>query len=138
MHLQDIFNKTKRFNEAYNYVRSKGSFHTQVELASLMQCSRSNISMAKKGNENCLTQSFIRRFCRTFPEINENWILTGEGEMLVALVDEKKVPDLFSEEHSTLIRLQSERDAIRSIIREVNDPQSALSIISKLLSDNLK
>lgn len=77
--------RVKRINEAFNYLRNKGLIRTQKDLANLMHASESNISKALKGDEAILTDRFLRRFSAAFSGLfNENWLLLGEGEMLIS------------------------------------------------------
>ena len=77
--------RVKRINEAFNYLRNNGLIRTQKDLANLMHASESNISKALKGDEAILTDRFLRRLSAAFSGLfNENWLLTGEGEMLIS------------------------------------------------------
>lgn len=77
--------RVKRINEAFNYLRNKGLIRTQKDLANLMHASESNISKALKGDEAILTDRFLRRLSAAFSGLfNENWLLLGEGEMLIS------------------------------------------------------
>lgn len=77
--------KKDRFNEAFKYLRSKGTIHTQKDVADKMESSASNISRALKGVESVMTDRFLMRFGDTFG-ISIEWLLTGCGEMLTANV----------------------------------------------------
>lgn len=74
--------RAKRLREAFNYVRGKGLIHTQKDLSVRMQASEANVSKALKGEEQILTDSFLRRFNTAFDNIfNSQWLLMGEGDM---------------------------------------------------------
>ena len=76
--------RVKRMNEAFNYLRNKGLIRTQKDLANLMHAAESNISKALKGDEAILTDRFLRRLSAAFGGgFNLEWLLTGEGEMLI-------------------------------------------------------
>ena len=77
--------RVKRINEAFNYLRNKGLIRTQKDLANLMHAAESNISKALKGDEAILTDRFLRRLSAAFGGVfNQEWLLTGEGEMLIS------------------------------------------------------
>ena len=77
--------RVKRMNEAFNYLRNKGLIRTQKDLANLMHAAESNISKALKGDEAILTDRFFRRLSAAFGGVfNQEWLLTGEGEMLIS------------------------------------------------------
>ena len=49
-----------------------------------MGANRANVTAAFNGNIRYLTKSFLKRFAKTYSaHINEQWLLTGEGEMQV-------------------------------------------------------
>jgi hypothetical protein len=74
--------KKNRLNEAVAYLKYKGIVKTQVDIASKMKASRSNVSSALAGTQSALTDNFIRRFCDEFTEISYTWLQSGEGDML--------------------------------------------------------
>ena len=80
--------KKERLNQAYNYLKNKGIVHTQKDVAERMGASASNVSSALKGVDTVLTEKFLRRFNESFGNIFYNeWLLTGEGEMLNETAD---------------------------------------------------
>lgn len=75
-------NKTERFNKAFAFLKYEGVIRTQEDVARQMDASRTNVSLALKGRENVLTDSFLKRFSRGFRQISLNWLLYEEGPML--------------------------------------------------------
>ncbi|WP_130893131.1 helix-turn-helix transcriptional regulator [Paraprevotella xylaniphila] len=72
-----------RLKLAIEYLKNKGEVYSQKDVAEKMGTTPPNVSSAIKGVESVLTESFLHRFNRAFNyEFNENWLLTGEGEML--------------------------------------------------------
>lgn len=78
-------NKKERFNEAYEYLRTKGIVRTQKDVAEKMKSSSQNVSSALNGVESVMTDRFLMRFGDAFG-ISIEWLLTGSGEMLTANV----------------------------------------------------
>ena len=75
--------KKERINEAFLYLKNKGIVHTQKDVAKAMGASASNVSSALSGVESVLTDKFMSRFNEAFGDMfNEEWLLSGEGEML--------------------------------------------------------
>lgn len=71
-----------RINKCVDYLRLKGIDRTQQELADRLGYSRANVSAAINGNPRYLTEAFLHRFAKAYLEyINEDWLLTGNGEM---------------------------------------------------------
>lgn len=75
----------KRMNEVFNFLRDNGLIRTQKDLANKMHAAESNISKALKGDDTILTDRFLRRLSAAFGGLfNQEWLLTGEGEMLIS------------------------------------------------------
>lgn len=73
-----------RFKEAFEYLKNRGSVHTQRDVALKMDSSEGNISKAFKGDERVLTNRFLRRFNEAYGNIfNLDWLIDGVGDMLV-------------------------------------------------------
>lgn len=75
--------KKERINQAFKYLKSKGIVHIQKDIAITMKASTSNVSSALSGVETVLTDNFLIRFNKAFNNVfNEEWLITGNGEML--------------------------------------------------------
>lgn len=75
--------KNERLAEAIRYLQANRIVRTQREVAEKMGATPPNVSSALKGIESVLTEKFLRRFNSAFNGIfNDEWLLTGEGEML--------------------------------------------------------
>lgn len=76
-------NKNDRLAEAIRYLQGRGIVKTQRDVANKMGATAPNVSSALKGVESVLTEKFIRRFNSAFGGIfNDEWLITGEGDML--------------------------------------------------------
>lgn len=73
---------SERVKKAYNYLLYRGLITKQKDAADKIGCARVNVSRALNGDEQILTSSFLRRFARAFPDINADWLIYGNGEML--------------------------------------------------------
>lgn len=102
--------KYERFQEAYEYLKSHGAFHSKTELAELLGRTRAHVSGAYHGKEPFFNDSFLRSFCQKFPEINIDYLLHGEGEM----VNTQKV----SEPMSDYVALPNWADSIIQLVTE--------------------
>lgn len=117
--------RKERINEAYQYLYKKGIIHEQKDLAAIMKASKSNISSALSGKTSVLTDSFIRRFCDAFKDtFNENWLLKGEGEMLIEVKKEpmsleERFDDLMKQHKQLLSILEADRDSYTRVIEKL-------------------
>ena len=72
----------KRLNQAFDFLRDRGVFHTVSEAAERSEIRQPHLSSALKGDENRLTKGFMSRFAKAYSDyINEDWLLTGEGKL---------------------------------------------------------
>lgn len=72
-----------RLHRAFEHLRMKGLAHTQKDVAERMRASQQSVSSAMKGVEKVLTDNFLRRLNSAYGYIfSEEWLMTGEGEML--------------------------------------------------------
>lgn len=76
--------RSERMKKAYEYLRFQGLAGTQEDVADMLNRQRTNVSSALNGNPKYLTDKFIEDFCKTFRAINPNWLITGEGSMLIS------------------------------------------------------
>lgn len=122
----------ERFNEAYNELKWRHVIEKQEDLAALLGTSRPNISAALKGNPTVLTLKFLNRFYEKFKDIfSKEWLLKGEGDMLVDKKEEPTPPSsvdfssyinaLLAKSDETIASLKRELAAKDEIIQAKDD-----------------
>lgn len=74
--------ENKRLSSVIKYLKSANRVRNQTDFGVVMGFSRSMVSQLIQGTRP-ISGKFVREVCIKFPEINERWFLTGEGEMLV-------------------------------------------------------
>lgn len=75
--------RKSRLHKAFEYLRRNGLAHTQKDVAERMRASQQSVSSAMKGVEKVLTDNFLRRLNSAYGYMfNEEWLMTGDGEML--------------------------------------------------------
>ena len=126
--------KYERFQEAYEYLKSHGAFHSKTELAELLGRTRAHVSGAYHGKEPFFNDSFLRSFCKKFPEINQDWLLYGNGEM----VENEQVAEPMPEYNAipkwadALIQLvSSQTQTIEDLRREISTLKEEINKIKK-------
>ena len=72
-----------RLRECVNYLMDSRKIFNASDLAKLVGKQKSYISEILSGKRP-VSKQFVHSFCARFPEISEEWLLTGGGEMLVA------------------------------------------------------
>ena len=75
--------RQKRLHEVFEYLRNNCGIHTQTDFANAIKYSRVYVCSALNGNENNLTDKLFESVCRKFPQFNIDYLLKGEGKLLV-------------------------------------------------------
>lgn len=76
-------NNKERFREIYLYLTNNNIVKNQRDFADKIEANVATISLALAGKEKYLTKNLFVRVAATFPNtFNNEWLLTGEGEML--------------------------------------------------------
>ena len=110
--------KKQRMNEVFNFLRDNGFIHTQRDLASALGSTSPNVSRMLKGDPKVLTDNICVRIQKAFPVISANWLMSGEGEMVVT--DSKPISQPMPDYGSLMnAALAAKDDAIESLKREI-------------------
>ena len=99
-----------RLKEVVSYIqyKYKDEYKTQTLIANKIEFTRNNLSSALKGDEKYLTEGLADKIVAAFPEISKDWLLTGNGSMLVPQIEEV-VPEEEEEEDDLVLFLRDER-----------------------------
>lgn len=76
-------NAHSRLNQVIEYLKDNGVIHKQQDIADRMELPRSTVSNAMHGRARLSFENFLRRFARAYPRISVDWLLTGEGAMVL-------------------------------------------------------
>lgn len=82
--------RAKRLNMVYDYVYEHCHIHNKGEFADAIGYARTYVSSAMNGNEKYLTPKLFKSICGKFEFFDFNYLLTGEGTLL--LKEEKAEP----------------------------------------------
>lgn len=75
--------RQKLLSEVYEYLHENCNVHNQTDFSKKIGYSRAVVSAALNGNEKYLSNALFRKICQVYPIINEQYLLTGDGELLV-------------------------------------------------------
>lgn len=76
-------NAHSRLKQVIEYLKDNGVIHKQQDIADRMELPRSTVSNAMHGRARLSFENFLRRFARAYPRISVDWLLTGEGAMVL-------------------------------------------------------
>ena len=95
-----------RLKKAVRYIKGSTEYVNQTLIAEKIDFGRTNLSAALNGEEKYLTDSLVEKVINAFPEINKDWLLTGNGEMLIEDDEEEEEPYLRAERNKYGLSLQ--------------------------------
>lgn len=72
----------QRLDEAINHLITTRQIRSAAEFAKEIKTPASFVSEARSGKKS-ITAKFAEKINRTFPSISIDWLLTGEGDMLI-------------------------------------------------------
>lgn len=81
--MDNINLKKERVNAAFHYLRDNGYLHTQKDMAAAIGSTPPNISRMLAGDAKVLTDNICVRIQRAYPIISANWLIHGDGDMLI-------------------------------------------------------
>ena len=73
----------KRLRQVIDYLIDSREVYNDADLAKQLKSHRSYLSCVLNGKKN-VTPTFVNKLTERFPQINGNWILTGEGDMVIS------------------------------------------------------
>ena len=83
-----------RLKKAVRYIKGSTEYVNQSLIAEKIDFGRTNLSAALNGEEKYLKEGLIEKVITAFPEINKDWLLTGNGEMLIEEDEEEEADEL--------------------------------------------
>ena len=83
-----------RLKKAVRYIKGSTEYVNQSLIAEKIDFGRTNLSAALNGEEKYLKEGLIEKVITAFPEINKDWLLTGNGEMLIEEDEEEDEDEL--------------------------------------------
>ena len=93
-----------RLKKAVRYIKGSTEYVNQSLIAEKIDFGRTNLSAALNGEEKYLKEGLIDKVVSAFPEINKDWLLTGNGEMLIE--EDEEEPYLRAERNKYNLSLQ--------------------------------
>lgn len=123
--------RQKRLIEVYNYVRQHFGIHTKQGFAEALNYGRTSMSAALNGNEGYLTDSLFKSICAAFPDtFNLNYLLTGEGELLMGQGSAKS-PDESGELEALKSRIQVLEEQVSRQRQLIDQYESFVDLLTR-------
>lgn len=119
--------KKERMNAAFNYLRDHGYLHTQKDMADAIGSTAPNVSRMLKGDPKVLTDNICVRVQRSYGCISANWLMHGEGEMLVA--------DEPTDQGDAKGTIAAKNETIATLKAQLRDKDATIASKDALLAD---
>ncbi len=84
----EVNDVTKRFLDTYDYLKDKGIIKSKRDFVQKIGVSPSIFTEISKKRTN-VGIKVIQKTLQSFPQLNPDWLITGEGEMLRSGADER-------------------------------------------------
>lgn len=123
----DLRERMNRFKKAFAYLQGEQIVEKQADLAVILKASEGTVSRALKGDKNALTENLMRRFVVEFPIFSIDWLLYGEGEMIIK---QQKLPEANKED----VLIESLSEQIKSLTAQNSSLISTINELSKAMS----
>lgn len=110
----------QRLNQTIQTLKEQRKIHSASDFARIIGVDKGDLSRMVNGKQP-ITQRFVGVILTHFPEINEDWLLTGEGEMLKntsAVAENHSVSIAGTEIKENKINVNAD-ETIASLIAEV-------------------
>ena len=110
----------QRFKEIADELKNQRKVYTYADLARILDVPRGDLSQMMSGKRK-VSKRCVSNLLANFPEINEDWLTTGEGEMLKdtsAIAENHSVSIAGTEIKENKINVNAD-ETIASLIAEV-------------------
>lgn len=92
----------QRLRQIIDRLKNERKVYTDADFARLAEVSRSELSQMLTGKRP-VSKRIVNTLLTEFPEISEEWLRTGEGDMLNLAYSHDVSPTVLAEDHSTAI-----------------------------------
>lgn len=116
-------------NERVKQIRESHDLSMR-EFADKLGLTHGAISLIESGKRN-ITKQLVKSICSAFPDVNETWLLTGEGEMRAPASKESEIAEI------TALLYNEPEDSFRSkLIRlAAKMTEEQLDVLIQLVSE---
>lgn len=121
---------SQRFTQVVKYLIDSRTIKNQAELTQILSLSKGYVSQLVNGQREP-SGEVVSKLANHFPIINEGWILTGKGSMLIDSENQPENPvEEQPQDRTMLDRLfaivESQKDDINTLIQLVKEKDSKI------------
>lgn len=130
---------SQRFTQVVKYLIDSRAIKNQAELTQILSLSKGYVSQLVNGQREP-SGEVVSKLANSFPIINENWLLTGNGNMLLDSESQPQNPTVEQPEdrgmiEKMLLLVESQRKDIETLIELVKKKDEK---IAELVQENME
>lgn len=80
-------NRLKRLHIVLEHLRKNHGISSQTALAKAIGAQKGQVCKALKGERKSLTNGFLEKICKKYPELSMSWLIDNKGDMLLDVPD---------------------------------------------------
>lgn len=139
--------ENERFIKIVKVLKTLNIVRNSQQICDMIGVDRSIFSKIMNGKRQ-ISQYYVDKLCETFPEVNAEWLLTGEGEMLkdnsqniinstagrdiIQTKQEKALDEILKEKDKQLDILHQQTETLRQQIKEKDEQiKTLLNLLQK-------
>lgn len=128
----------ERFIKAIEWLKTNRKIFNNADLAAVLDVSQTYVSLLYNGKKP-ITDNLVKNLVNKFPELNREWLLTGEGVMTKIDATAQSWEEAEDKEREKEInRLKKELSDLREKVAQLQEDKSNLSDTVKSLSRTLE
>ena len=128
----------ERFIKAIEWLKTNRKIFNNADLAAVLDVSQTYVSLLYNGKKP-ITDNLVKNLVNKFPELNKEWLLTGEGTMTKIDATAQSWEEAEDKEREKEInRLKKELSDLREMVAQLQEDKSNLSDTVKSLSRTLE
>lgn len=130
---------SQRFTQVVKYLIDSRTIKNQAELAQILSLSKGYVSQLVNGQREP-SGEVVSKLANHFPIINEGWILTGKGSMLINSENQPENPMTEQPEEKRMIDtllflVESQKKDIETLIQLVKEKDTKIDELLTLAQD---
>lgn len=124
----------ERFIKTIEWLKTNRKIYNNADLAAVLDVSQTYVSLLCKGKKP-ITANLVKNLVNKFPNIREEWLLSGEGVMLKVDATAQSFAEAEEKERQDKIKaLEKELSDLREMVAQLQEDKSNLNDTIKSLS----
>ena len=92
----------QRLRELVNALKDQRKVYSDADFARIVEIPRGDLSQMMSGKRK-VSKRCVSNLLTQFPDVNQKWLETGEGEMIISYESLQDSPSAIADNHSTAV-----------------------------------